>query len=176
MSSGTKKLITFILIALVVIFTIIGCVYIINISNKNNKINPSSNPNISKLSASQINKEIIESMGYQGISELKSSDISGHINVPQDSVTQTSIYLSNSNVLATELACFKLKDANQEQALRDAITSHISTKLKGFKDNPKECEKIENYVLTSSNGFLFMGIADNADTAEQLFLDVVTSS
>lgn len=175
MSSGTKKLITFILIALVVIFAIIACVYVVTIDKRSGNTGNSSKVISSKLSASQINKEVIEIMGYQGISELKSADISGHINVPQDSVTQSSIYLSNSNTSATEIACFKIKDTNKEQALRDVITSHISTKLKGFKDNPKEYENIENYVLISSNGFLFMAIAENADTAEKVFLDVVTN-
>ncbi len=176
MSSGTKKLITFILIALVVIFAIIGCVYVITISKKNSNISSSNNIYTSDLSASQINKEVIEIMGYQGISELDSADISGHINVPQDSVTQTSIYLANSNTSATELACFKLKDASKEQVLRDALTNHISTKLKGFKESPHEYENIENYVMISFNGFLFMAIAENADNAEKVFLDVVTNS
>jgi len=171
MSDATKKVLTFIIIMLVAIFAIVGCVYVF--AEINTHRNDNSSLSTPELSAAQINREVIEKMGYKGISELDSGDISGHIDIPVDSVTQSSIYISDSSSSATEIACFKLKNPDDDSAILEAISVHISSKLKGFSDSPKESELIKNYVVDTSNGYVFMVISDSGDAAAKTFEDVV---
>lgn len=171
MSDVTKKLITFILIMLIAIATIIGCVYVVSTINagKGN----GNGGNTVELSAAEINKQVINKMDYTGISELASGDISSHFDIPENSVTQASIYISDSSTSATEIACFKLADPNNEKELTEAISNHIAIRQKGFKDSPKESEYIKNYVLVTSNGYTFLAISENADLAAKTFQDIV---
>lgn len=175
MSDVTKKLVTFVLIMLIAIVAIIGCVYVVmkmNVSQGNPNV--SSAVNTVELSAAEINRKVIEKMEYKGISELASGDISSHIDIPEDSVTQASIYISDSSASATEIACFKLVDPNGDNTdLMLAISDHISAKQKGFQDSPKESEYIKNYVLITSNGYVFLAISENSELAGKTFEDIV---
>lgn len=157
---------------LVAILAIIACVYVVTVyghsadseSNKQEK---------TEISASFINKTVIEKMGYNGISELSGSDISGHFDIPDDTITQASVYVAESSSSSTELACFKLKEAEKSDEITTAISKHIAIKEKGFQESPKELEYIQNYVTVSTNGYVFMVISENADVAGKAFLDVV---
>ena len=173
MSAVTKKFITLVSILLVAVAAIIGCMYVLMVVNNGKGHSDSSSVNTTEVSAAQINKEVIEKMGYKDISELKGDDISGHFDIPKDCVTQSSIYISNSSSSATELACFKLEDPNNDTEIMAAISSRISTKLKGFQESPKESQYIKNYVTVTSNGYVFMVISENADVAGKTFLDTV---
>lgn len=173
MSAVTKKFVTLISILLVAVATIISCVYVLTVVDNGNDKGDTSSVNITEVSAAQINKEVIEKMGYKDISELKSGDISGHFDIPQDCVTQSSIYISNSSSSATELACFKLKDPDDDKEIMAAISNHISVKLKGFQESPIESQYIKDYVTVTSNGYVFMVISENANVAGKTFLDTV---
>lgn len=174
MSDVTKRLITFILIMLIAIVAIIGCALVISRMNTGNDYGTGSDTsNVTELSAAEINKQVIKKMDYKGISELASGDISSHIDIPENSVTQASIYISDSSASATEIACFKLTDPDNEDELLSAISDHIAVKQKGFQDSPKESEYIKNYVLVTSNGYVFLAIAENADLAGKTFEDIV---
>lgn len=176
MSDVTKRLITFILIILIAIAAIIGCVYVVmRMNSSKNYDSDSKVGNTLELSAAEINKQVIKKMDYKGISELASGDISSHIDIPEDSVTQASIYISDSSASAMEIACFKLTNSNDETELIAAISDHISVKQKGFQDSPKESEYIDNYVLVISNGYVFLAISENADLAGKAFEDIVES-
>lgn len=174
MSDVTKRLITFILIMLIAIATVIGCVFVLSKMNSGKTQDGSSGVgNTTELSVAEINKQVIKKMDYKGISELASGDISSHIDIPEDSVTQASIYISDSSTSATEIACFKLTDPNNEEELLSAISDHIAVKQQGFQDSPKESEYIENYVLVTSNGYVFLAVSENADLAGKAFEDIV---
>ena len=174
MTSSTRKFITFVVIALVAIAAIVGSVYVImQVSDRNGNREVSSG--LVEISASQLNKEIIEKMGYSGITEVDSGEISGHFDIPEESVTQVSIYISDSSSSATELACFKLKDKSQKDKINEAINTHISVKLKGFAESPKEIEKIKNYTTVSSGEYVFMAISENSDVAGDTFSDIIES-
>ena len=174
MSSDTKKLLTFIIIMLIAIATIVGCVYVLTELGQGKKSSDSSSVT-SEISAAQVNKEVIEEIGYEDISELDSGDISGHIDVPEDSVTQTSIYIADSSSSAVELACFKLKDPDDNKAILEAISKHIASKLKGYSQSPKESELIRNYVTDTFNGYVFMVISESPEAAAKAFRDAVNN-
>ena len=163
MTSGTRKFITFVVIALVAIAAIVGSVYVImQVGSKNG--NGGSSSELLEISVSQLNKELIEKMGYSGITEVDSGEISGHFDIPEESVTQVS---------ATEIACFKLRDKSQKEKLVEAINKHIAVKLKGFAESPKEIEKIKNYTTVSSGDYVFMAISENSDVAGDTFSDII---
>ncbi len=172
MTSGTRKFITFVVIALVAIAAIVGSVYVImQVGSKNG--NGGSSSELLEISVSQLNKELIEKMGYSGITEVDSGEISGHFDIPEESVTQVSIYISDSSSSATEIACFKLRDKSQKEKLVEAINKHIAVKLKGFAESPKEIEKIKNYTTVSSGDYVFMAISENSDVAGDTFSDII---
>lgn len=174
MSDGTKKLITLALILLITVAAIIGCVYAVTKINASQSYSdPTSSSNTLDISAAEVNKQVIEKMGYTGISELNSGDISSHIDIPENSVTQASIYISDVSSSAMEIACFKLADPNNDEEILVAISDHIAVKLKGFQDSPKESEYIKNYVTVTTNGYVFLAITENADIAAKAFEDIV---
>ncbi len=168
MTSATKKFVTFVAIALVAIVAIVCSVYVISVNGKDKGTTSSA----MEISAAQINKSVIEKMGYKGISELGNGDISGHFDIPENSVTQASIYIAQSSASAMEIACFKLSGAEYEEKIRTAVSEHIAAKLKGFQESPKESEYIRNYELESANGYVFMVIGENSDIAAKIFLDM----
>lgn len=172
MTSSTRKFITFVVIALVAIAAIVGSVYVImQVRDRNG--NGGTSSELVEISASQLNKELIEKMGYSGITEINSGEISGHFDIPEESVTQVSIYISDSSSSATEIACFKLKDKSHKEKIDEAINRHIAVKLKGFAESPKEIEKIKNYTAVSSDDYVFMAISENSDVAGDTFLDII---
>lgn len=174
MSDVTKKLITLVLILLIAVVAIIGCVYAVTKINATHSFSdPSSTVNTPNISAAEVNKQVIDKMGYTGISELNSGDISSHIDIPEESVTQASIYISDVSSSAMEIACFKLADPNNDKEILSAISDHIAIRLKGFQDSPKESEYIKNYVTITTNGYVFLAITENADIAAKVFEDIV---
>lgn len=174
MSDVTKKLITLVLILLIAVVAIIGCAYAVTKINASQSFSdPSSTVNTPDMSAAEVNKQVIDKMGYTGISELNSGDISSHIDIPEDSVTQASVYISDDSSSAMEIACFKLADPDNDKEIRAAILDHIAVKVKGFQDSPKESEYIKNYVTATTNGYVFLVISENADVAAKAFEDTV---
>lgn len=157
---------------LVAILAIIACVYVVTVYG-HNADSENNQKERTGISASFINKTVIEKMGYKGISELSGSDISGHFDIPEDTITQASVYVADSSSSSTELACFKLKAPENSDEIISAISKHISIKEKGFQESPKELEYIQNYVTVNTNGYVFMVISENADVAGKTFIDVV---
>ena len=67
MSSAAKKLLTFIIIMLIAIAAIVGCVYVLTELGQSKKSGVSSSIT-PEISAAQVNKEVIEEIGYEDIS------------------------------------------------------------------------------------------------------------
>ena len=167
MTSATKKFVTFVAIALVAIAAIVCSVYVISVNSRNNTTSSAT-----ELSAAQINKRVIDKMGYKGINELGNGDVSGHFDIPENSVTQASVYIAESSASAMELACFKLSDTEYEEQVKASVAKHIAAKLKGFQESPKESEYIQNYEMECAEGYVFMVIGENSDIAAKTFLNM----
>ncbi len=172
MTSATKKFVTFVVIALVAIAAILSSVYVFWVNGREEDGGSSA----TEISAAQINKTVIEKMGYKGIRELGNGEISGHFDVPEDGITQASVYIAESNASAMEIACFKLSSEDYEEKIKASVSEHITAKLKGFQESPKESEYIQNYELEFSQGYVFMVIGENADIATKVFLDMFDSN
>lgn len=169
----TKTTITIVALAIVVIAAIISFVLVLDALKKEN-INATSNNELKvNVTASEITKEVVTKMKYKNISELDSGNISGHFVLPEDSVTQSSVYISSSADSALEIACFKLSDESYKSDLDKAIEKHMLTKAGGFKDIPDEEALINNYVNSYYKGFVFIAVADNADIASKYFVEIV---
>lgn len=159
-------------LVVIILLTVITCVAtVFHFGDDGNK-HPSSTPS-SVITASEITKKVIAKMNYENIVELDSGNISGHFVIPEGSVTQSSICISSSADTALEVDCFKLTDESCEVKIKSAVSDHMATKSKGFKDSPEQSQMIKGYVCETYHGFTFVVVADNADVAVKTFKDIV---
>lgn len=173
MASGKNKAIfTMAAFVLIVIAAVVTSVIVMHYVSDNNK-HDSSYTSANSLTTSEITKQVITKMGYKDVKELDSGNVSAHFVLPQDSVTQTSVYISTSADSAFEIDCFKLSENSSYEDVSNAISEHMKTKAKGFQDSPEQKKLIDNYVVKRAGEFVFVAVTENAEAAAKAFDDIV---
>lgn len=171
-SDKRRVIITIVSLAVIGLVAVCLSVYVLQqVPAKNNS--SSANGVSQSLTASDITQKVISKMGYEDLKELNSGNIANHFVLPEGSVTQASIYISLSADSALELSCFKPTGEESLESLNAAVAQRMQTKAKGFKDTPTQLSLIDNYVSDYYNGYVFVAVAPNAESAAKTFRDIL---
>ncbi len=118
--------------------------------------------------AAEITAKIQEDVKFPGMAEIGSDRMAGYYDVAADKIDSYSAYICGSGAYPDEIAVFKMKSADDVNAVKSVLEKRVESQSATFKDyTPDEMYKIDgNNVVTSGNYVALIICADNAKAIE----------
>ena len=116
--------------------------------------------------AAEITAKIQEDVKFPGMAEIGADRMAGYYDVAADKIDSYSAYICGS--YPDEIAVFKMKSADDVNAVKSVLEKRVESQSATFKDyTPDEMYKIDgNNVVTSGNYVALIICADNAKAIE----------
>ena len=122
-------------------------------------------PSNASLSAEQVVSGVIKKMNYQNLSPVSDENISKFYDIPDGTVTDYSVYISNNSGNETELACFKLKNTESEQKVLNCVYDYTKSKS-SIEQRPATSTKS---MLSYHYPYVFAVISSDCENAVKTF-------
>lgn len=118
--------------------------------------------------AAEITAKIQEDVKFPGMAEIGADRMAGYYDVAADKIDSYSAYICGSGAYPDEIAVFKMKSADDVNAVKSVLEKRVESQSATFKDyTPDEMYKIDgNNVVTSGNYVALIICADNAKAIE----------
>lgn len=118
--------------------------------------------------AAEITAKIQEDVKFPGMAEIGADRMAGYYDVAADKIDSYSAYICGSGAYPDEIAVFKMKSADDVNAVKSVLEKRVENQSVTFKDyTPDEMYKIDgNNVVTSGNYVALIICADNAKAIE----------
>lgn len=118
--------------------------------------------------AAAITAKIQEDVKFPGMAEIGADRMAGYYDVAADKIDNYSAYICGSGAYPDEIAVFKMKSADDVNAVKSVLEKRVESLSTTFKDyTPDEMYKIDgNNVVTSGNYVALIICADNAKAIE----------
>ena len=118
--------------------------------------------------AAEITAKIQEDVKFPGMAEIGADHMAGYYDVAADKIDSYSAYICGSGAYPDEIAVFKMKSADDVNAVKSVLEKRVESQSATFKDyTPDEMYKIDgNNVVTSGNYVALIICADNAKAIE----------
>ena len=118
--------------------------------------------------AAEITAKIQEDVKVPGMAEIGADRMAGYYDVATDKIDSYSAYICGSGAYPDEIAVFKMKSADDVNAVKSVLEKRVESQSTAFKDyTPDEMYKIDgNNVVTSGNYVALIICADNAKAIE----------
>lgn len=118
--------------------------------------------------AAAITAKIQEDVKFPGMAEIGADRMAGYYDVAADKKDSYSAYICGSGAYPDEIAVFKMKSADDVNAVKSVLEKRVESQSATFKDyTPDEMYKIDgNNVVTSGNYVALIICADNAKAIE----------
>lgn len=123
------------------------------------------------LSADSVVTGVIKKLNYQNkkLSPLK-ENVSGWYSIPDDTVTDYAIYLSDRSGTEIEFTCFKLKDSDCEEKVMSCINDHLKAKEKTFSEQNRQS------MVSSHYPYIFVAVSPDSSGAINAFETVINET
>lgn len=119
---------------------------------------------------SDIEAAIGKQMKLSEMIKLDDDKLTKVYGIDPSELSEYSVYISDSNAQADELALVKAKDPKNTQKLMDLVSKRIDSQSEGFKDYiPDEYNKLQKHVLKDQNGYILMVVSNDSDKIEDIF-------
>lgn len=118
--------------------------------------------------AAEITAKIQEDVKFPGMAEIGAERMAGYYDVDSDKIDSYCAYICGSGAYPDEIAVFKMKSADDVNAVKSVLEKRVESQSATFKDyTPDEMYKIDgNNVVTSGNYVALIICADNAKAIE----------
>ena len=118
--------------------------------------------------AAEITAKIQEDVKFPGMAEIGADRMAGYYDVAADKIDSYSAYICGSGAYPDEIAVFKMKSADDVDAVKSVLEKRVESQSATFKDyTPDEMYKIDgNNVVTCGNYVALIICADNAKAIE----------
>ncbi len=118
--------------------------------------------------AAEITAKIQEDVKFPGMAEIGADRMAGYYDVAADKIDSYSAYICGSGAYPDEIAVFKMKSADDVNAVKSVLEKRVESQSATFKDyTPDEMYKIDgNNVVTSGNYVALIICSDNAKAIE----------
>lgn len=118
--------------------------------------------------AAEITAKIQEDVKFPGMAEIGADRMAGYYDVAAGKIDSYSAYICGSGAYPDEIAVFKMKSADDVNAVKSVLEKRVESQSATFKDyTPDEMYKIDgNNVVTSGNYVALIICADNAKAIE----------
>ena len=126
--------------------------------------------NYVRYTTDQITNQIINEMKYTDFVKVDENQLAKHYDIPNDVISECSVYMNKSSENASELACFLLIDSSKYEKLKTIVTSHISTKAAGYKNlNPSQYNELKNFLITQKGRYVLVAVGNNTSAENKIF-------
>lgn len=114
--------------------------------------------------AAEITAKIQADVKFPGMAEIGTDRMSGYYDVDADKIDSYSAYICGSGAYPDEIAVFKMKSADDVDAVKTMLEKRVENQTATFKDyTPDEMYKIDGKnVVTNGNYVALIICADNA--------------
>ena len=163
MSQKRNILLTVITISVIALITAVIVGILLSYQNSRKNAN-------SYLTANTIVSRVIKKMDYQNLTKISDENISKYYIIPEGTVTDSAMYISNRTDSGIEFACFRLADENSSLKLSDAISEHISSKNTENKEGSGQLAKVKTDTVYP---YVFVAVASDSEAAANAFKEVV---
>lgn len=168
-ATGKKRIITALSFVAIIVLAAGLCVFTWSILNSDKN----SGSHIQNKSTEQIVDGIISKMNYKDIMPLDDEQLTKHYDIDKEILEEFTLYMSSNIESAFEIACFKLKRADDVAVLTAAVSLHMTNKASGFKElNPAQYNLIMSYQTAVIDNYVFVIASNDAEVAKQAFLDL----
>jgi hypothetical protein len=117
-----------------------------------------------------IMSEIKKTMDVSEMTEVKEDKLKKLFDIDPNDIDEYGIYISSSNIEASEVGIIKVKDASAANGIKDKIEKRIQQQSSSFKDYlPDEYELLQNHVLKVKDKYIFYVVSKDADKIENTF-------
>ena len=104
------------------------------------------------------------------MTEVKEDKLKKLFDIDPNDIDEYGIYISSSNIEASEVGIIKVKDASAANGIKDKIEKRIQQQSSSFKDYlPDEYELLQNHVLKVKDKYIFYVVSKDADKIENTF-------
>lgn len=129
------------------------------------------------LSAKEIASKIVKDMNYENLSEISEESISKYYEIPENSVSDSAMYVSLRSDSYSEIACFKLKSEEKEDEVSEVIYKYIEAKKNTYKDvNEKAYSIVSKSKIKISYPYIFVAITSDSDAAVSSFENLLRTN
>ncbi len=113
--------------------------------------------------AAEITAKIQADVKFPGMAEIGTDRMSGYYDVDADKIDSYSAYICGSGAYPDEIAVFKMKSADDVDAVKTMLEKRVENQTATFKDyTPDEMYKIDGKnVVTNGNYVALIICADN---------------
>lgn len=131
-------------------------------------VSEASDSSMATGTAAEITAKIKEDVKFPGMAEIGADRMAGYYDVAADKIDSYSAYICGSGAYPDEIAVFKMKSADDVNAVKSVLEKRVESQSATFKDyTPDEMYKIDgNNVVTSGNYVALIICADNAKAIE----------
>lgn len=131
-------------------------------------VSEASDSSMATGAAAEITAKIQGDVKFPGMAEIGSDRMAGYYDVDADKIDSYSAYICGSGAYPDEIAVFKMKSADDVNAVKSVLEKRVESQSATFKDyTPDEMYKIDgNNVVTSGNYVALIICADNAKAIE----------
>lgn len=111
-----------------------------------------------------ITSKIMGDIKFPSMAEIKSDRLSTYYDVDADKIEEFSAYICGSGAYPDEIAVFKMKSADDVNAVKTVLDKRVESQTTTFKDyTPDEMYKIDGKnVIISGNYITLIICSDNA--------------
>ncbi len=166
MESNIKKrniVLTIVLLTVIAVATLVTVLFILSVQNREKSSRD-------YLTANTVITQVIKKMNYQNLSRISDENISKYYNIPQDTVTDSAVYVSNRADSGMELACFRLKSEEAGTVLSDAISEYLSSKNTENKEGSGQLSKAKTDTVYP---YVFVAVASDSEAAVGAFEEIL---
>ena len=128
-------------------------------------------------STSRIVTTVIDKMNYENLSKISKDNISKYYEIPDGTVTDSTLYISARSDNFTEIACFRLKSQDKEKMLMNVINNYITEKTNTYQNvNDKAYETVSASKIEVHYPYVFVAVASDSETAVNEFNELFNES
>ena len=126
--------------------------------------NSSVQSSVSASAPADITSKIMTDIKFPSMAEIKSDRLVSYYDVDADKVEAFSAYICGSGAYPDEIAVFKMKSADDIQAVKTVLEARVESQTTTFKDyTPDEMYKIDGKNIVVSGNYIALIIcSDNA--------------
>lgn len=127
-------------------------------------------PALSNKPFSEVAEAVSKSINSDLMEENTTRFVKKYYHLNASDYDDVLIYTPLTSMDAEEVLLIKLKDASQEEEVKNAIESRVNAKLSAFKGYaPEQYDLSKNYLLDISGGYVLYVVSPNADKIDKAF-------
>lgn len=127
---------------------------------------------VKNVSVKSIADKISQGTDITNMKEANAEKLNKLYGISENDVEEFSLYAASSNILADQIAIFKVKDVSNVDVIKGQIDKKIDKLSKDFKDYlPAEYDKIQKNIVSVKGNYILFVISNDSEKISKIFED-----